>query len=58
MNRRVRVRLGEEMTGKSELGRGVWQGCCLSTTLFNIYLEKIVKRGLLNEDGVSVGSRG
>ena len=57
MNQRVRVRLGEEVTGKSELGKGVRQGCCLSPTLFNIYLEEIVKQGLLNEDGVFVGDR-
>ena len=57
MNQRVRVRLGEEMTGKSELGRGVRQECCLSPTLFNIYLEEIVKHRLLNEDDVSAGGR-
>ena len=45
------------MTGKSELGRGARQGCCLYPTLFNIYLEEIVKQGLLNEDGISVGGR-
>ncbi|KAJ4444959.1 hypothetical protein ANN_06758 [Periplaneta americana] len=43
MKQRVKVRIGEEMSKGSEIGRGVRQGFPLSPTLFNIYFEDLVK---------------
>ena len=36
MKQRIKVRIGEEMSEGREIGRGVWQGCPLSPTLFNV----------------------
>ncbi|KAJ4435693.1 hypothetical protein ANN_18309 [Periplaneta americana] len=48
----------EETRGRgSEIGRGVQQGCPLSSTLFNIYLENVVKNCFQNMGGVKVGGR-
>ncbi|KAJ4443092.1 hypothetical protein ANN_04742 [Periplaneta americana] len=55
--KRVKARIGEEMSEGSEIGRGVCQGCPLSPTLFNIYLEDLVKNCFQNMGGVIVGGR-
>ena len=37
---------------------GVWQGCLLSRTFFNIFLERIMSDALEEHDGkVSIGGR-
>ncbi|KAJ4446310.1 hypothetical protein ANN_13005 [Periplaneta americana] len=50
-------RIGEEMSEGIEIGRGVRQGCPLSPTLFNIYLEDIVNNYFQTMGGVIVGER-
>ncbi|KAJ4426567.1 hypothetical protein ANN_26365 [Periplaneta americana] len=42
--KRVKVRIAEEMSEESEIGRGVRQAYPLSPILFNIYLEDLLKK--------------
>ena len=37
--------------------KGVWQICSLSPTLFNIYLEDLMKNCFPNTGGVNIGGR-
>ncbi|KAJ4433981.1 hypothetical protein ANN_16300 [Periplaneta americana] len=55
--KRVKVRIGEEMSEVSEIVRGVRQGRPSSSVLFNIYLEDLVKNCFRNMGGVIVGGR-
>ncbi|KAJ4444161.1 hypothetical protein ANN_05950 [Periplaneta americana] len=49
--------IGEEMSEGIEIERGVRQGCPLSSTLFNIYLEDLVKQCFQDMGGVKVGGK-
>ena len=49
MDQRVKVWLGRGETRSVQIGRGVWQGCCLSPNLFNLYSECLTKEVL---DGI------
>ena len=57
LKQRIKVRIGEEMSEGREIGRGVRQGCPLSPTLFNIYLEELMTNCFLNMGGVNIGGR-
>jgi len=41
------VRIGDELSEKALLNRGVRQGCPLSTLLFNIYIEELVREAIV-----------
>ena len=56
MKQRIKVRIREEMSEGREIGKGVRQRCPLSPTLFNIYLEDLMKNCFLNM-GVNIGGR-
>ncbi|KAJ4445028.1 hypothetical protein ANN_06827 [Periplaneta americana] len=53
--KRVKIRIGEEMSQESEIWRGIRQRCPLSPTLFNIYWKDLVKNSFQNMGGVLVG---
>ena len=39
------VRTGHGTTDWFQIGKGVWQGCTLSLSLFNLYVEYIIREG-------------
>ena len=52
------VKVQDEYSEQSIIGRGVRQGCCLSPLLFSIYAEVMVKEALDGvEEGIKVGGR-
>jgi len=52
------VRIGEELSEKALLGRGVRQACPLSSLLFNIYIEELVREAKeKTQEGITVGGR-
>ena len=43
------VRTGHETTDRSQIGKGVCQGCILLPCLFNLYAEYIMRNAGLDE---------
>ena len=41
-----------------KIGKGVWQGCILSSSLFNVYAEYIMRNTALEEQaGIKIAGR-
>ena len=55
----ARVRIGHGTTDWFQIGKGVRQGCILSSCLFNLYAEYIMKNARLNEAyaGIKIDGR-
>lgn len=45
-NQNARVKIGDRLTNRLDIQRGVRQGCILSPTLFNLYSDQIFKTAL------------
>ena len=58
MNQTSVVKIQQEFSEESEIGRGVRQGCCMSPLLFNIYAEEMMLEAMEGvEDGVKIGGK-
>ena len=57
MKQRIKVKIGEEISEGREIGRGVWQGIPLLPTLFNVYLEDLMKNCFPKTGSVNIGGR-
>jgi hypothetical protein len=53
----VKVRLNRGETRNVKSGRGVRQGCCLSTILFNLYSEYLIKEALEESGDFKIGGQ-
>src|SRR5215470_9981515 len=54
----ITIRIGEEVTNFTQLGRGVRQGCLLSPLLFSLYAEFMMAEALDDlEVGIKVGGK-
>ena len=53
------VRMGRGTTDCFQIGKGVYQGCILSTCLFNLYAEYIMRNAGLEETqaGIKIAGR-
>ena len=53
------VRMGHGTTDCFQIGKGVYQGCILSTCLFNLYAENIMRNARLDEAqaGIKIAGR-
>ena len=57
MDKRVKMRLDRGETRSVQIGRGVRQGCCLSSTLFNLYSEYLAKEALDGLGDFNIGGQ-
>ena len=58
MHQKSVVKVMQEFSEESDLGRGVRQGCCMSPILFTIYEEAMMMEAMEGvEEGIKVGGR-
>ena len=57
--RKQQLELGRGTTGWFQIGKGVCQGCILSSCLFNLYVEYIMRNVGLDEaqNGIKIAGR-
>ena len=49
--------IGKESSEGIEIGREVRQGCCMSSKLFNMYLDDLTRKCFDKTRGVNVGEK-
>lgn len=58
MNQKAVVKVQQELSEESDIGRGVRQGCCMSPLLFNIYAEAMMEEAMDGiEEGIKIGGK-
>ena len=58
MNQKAVVKIQQEISEESEIGRGVRQGCCISPLLFNIYADEMMEEAMEDiEEGIKIGGK-
>jgi hypothetical protein len=58
MKQKAVVKVMQEYSEESDIGRGVRQGCCMSPLLFNIYAETMMTEAMEGiEEGVKIGGQ-
>jgi len=58
LNQKSVVKVMQEFSEDSDIGRGVRQGCCISPMLFNIYAEAMMSEAMEGiEEGIKVGGK-
>ena len=57
MEQRVKLRLNQGESDCVNIGRGVRQGCCMSSILFNLYGEYLMKEALAEVVDFKIGGR-
>ena len=58
MHQKAVVKVMQEYSEESDMGRGVRQGCCLSPLLFTIYAESMMIEAMEGiEEGIKVGGK-
>ena len=50
------MRVENDTSSVQKIKRSVWQGCVLSSDLFSLYSE-IIMRNLVNSPGIKIGDR-
>ena len=56
MNQKTVVKVQQEFSDESDIGRDVRQGCCMSSLLFNIYAEAMMAEAMEGiEEGIKIG---